>query len=162
MMGYKIPNIDRIAHEGALFTDFYGQQSCTAGRAAFINGPSPIGTGLLAVGLPGADIGISKQDPTMADLLKTQGYLTFQNGKNHLGDRNEFIPTVHGFDELYGNLYHLNAEEEPENIDYAKIPAFNAKFGPRGVLKCSPFERAEYEDADYAHWRIAITLASFF
>ena len=136
MMGYKTPNIDRIGHEGAVFTDVYAQQSCTAGRAAFITGQSPIRTGLLAVGLPGADLGIKKEDPTLADLLKTQGYMTFQHGKNHLGDRNEFLPTVHGFDEFYGNLYHLNAEEEPENRDYPKTPAFNAKFGPRGVLKC--------------------------
>src|SRR6266481_3421033 len=136
MMGYKTPNIDRIAHEGALFTDWYGQQSCTAGRAAFITGQSPIRTGLTKVGLPGADLGIQKEDPTLAELLKTQGYMTFQHGKNHLGDRNEFLPTVHGFDEFYGNLYHLNAEEEPENLDYPKTPAFGAKFGPRGVLKC--------------------------
>jgi arylsulfatase len=136
MMGYKTPNIDRIAHEGALFTDYYAQQSCTAGRAAFITGQSPIRTGLTKVGLPGADVGLRKQDPTLAELLKAQGYLTFQHGKNHLGDRNEFLPTVHGFDEFYGNLYHLNAEEEPENIDYPKTPEFGAKFGPRGVLKC--------------------------
>jgi arylsulfatase A-like enzyme len=136
MMGYKTPNIDRIAHEGALFTDYYAQQSCTAGRAAFITGQSPIRTGLTKVGLPGADLGLQKEDPTLAELLKAQGYLTFQHGKNHLGDRNEFLPTVHGFDEFYGNLYHLNAEEEPENLDYPKTPAFGAKFGPRGVLKC--------------------------
>ncbi len=122
MMGYKTPHIDRIAHDGALFTDYYAQQSCTAGRAAFITGQSPIRTGLTKVGLPGADLGIQKEDPTLADLLKTQGYLTFQHGKNHLGDRNEFLPTVHGFDEFYGNLYHLNAEEEPENVDYPKTP----------------------------------------
>ena len=136
MMGYKTPNIDRIAHEGALFTDYYAQQSCTAGRAAFITGQSPIRTGLTKVGLPGADLGLQKEDPTLAELLKVQGYFTFQHGKNHLGDRNEFLPTVHGFDEFYGNLYHLNAEEEPENLDYPKTPAFGAKFGPRGVLKC--------------------------
>src|SRR5271168_3163847 len=134
VMGYWTPNIDRIAKEGAMFTDFYGQQSCTAGRAAFITGQAPIRTGLLAVGLPGANLGIQKEDPTLADLLKTQGYMTFQNGKNHLGDRNEFLPTVHGFDEFFGNLYHLNAEEEPENVDYPKAPQFNARFGPRGVL----------------------------
>src|SRR5271157_2796503 len=140
MMGYKTPNIDRIGHEGAIFTDYYAQQSCTAGRAAFITGQAPIRTGLLAVGLPGADIGIKKEDPTLAELLKTQGYLTFQHGKNHLGDRNEFLPTVHGFDEFFGNLYHLNAEEEPENVDYPKAPEFNAKFGPRGVLKSKATE----------------------
>jgi arylsulfatase A-like enzyme len=136
MMGFKTPNIDRIAHEGALFTDYYGQQSCTAGRAAFITGQSPIRTGLLKVGLPGANVGIQKVDPTLGDLLKAQGYMTFQNGKNHLGDRNEFLPTVHGFDEFFGNLYHLNAEQEPENVDYPQDPTFAAKFGPRGVLKC--------------------------
>jgi len=136
MTGYKTPNIDRLAKEGALFTDYYAQQSCTAGRAAFITGQSPIRTGLTTVGLPGAPIGLQKEDPTIADLLKPLGYMTFQNGKNHLGDRNEFLPTVHGFDEFFGNLYHLNAEEEPENVDYPKNPAFAAKFGPRGVLKC--------------------------
>ena len=120
MMGYRTPNIDRIAREGAIFTDYYGQQSCTAGRAAFITGQSPIRTGLLKVGLPGAPEGLSEKDPTIADLLKAQGYATGQFGKNHLGDRNEFLPTVHGFDEFFGNLYHLNAEEEPENIDYPK------------------------------------------
>jgi arylsulfatase len=136
MMGYKTPNIDRIAREGALFTDYYAQQSCTAGRSAFITGQSPIRTGLTKVGLPGADLGLRKEDPTLAELLKAQGYLTFQHGKNHLGDRNEFLPTVHGFDEFFGNFYHLNAEEEPENVDYPKDPEFNAKFGPRGVFKC--------------------------
>jgi arylsulfatase len=136
MMGYKTPNIDRIAHEGALFTDYYAQQSCTAGRSAFITGQSPIRTGLTKVGLPGAAVGLQKGDPTIAELLKVQGYMTFQNGKNHLGDRNEFLPTVHGFDEFFGNLYHLNAEEEPENVDYPKNPEFGKKFGPRGVLKC--------------------------
>ncbi|MFO1463833.1 MAG: arylsulfatase [bacterium] len=136
VMGYKTPNIDRIAQEGAMFTDWYGQQSCTAGRAAFLTGQSPIRTGLLKVGLPGAKEGLSEQDPTIADLLKPLGYMTGQFGKNHLGDRNEFLPTVHGFDEFMGNLYHLNAEEEPENPDYPKDPAFKEKFGPRGVLKC--------------------------
>ena len=136
MMGYHTPNIDRVAQQGALFTDYYAQQSCTAGRAAFITGQSPFRTGLLKVGLPGADLGLQPQDPTIADLLKSHGYLTFQNGKNHLGDRNEFLPTVHGFDEFFGNFYHLNAEEEPENVDYPKNPAFLAKFGPRGVFKC--------------------------
>ena len=136
MMGYSTPNIDRIAKEGALFTDYYGQQSCTAGRAAFITGQSPIRTGLTKVGLPGAPEGMTDKDPTIATLLKAQGYATGQFGKNHLGDRNEHLPTVHGFDEFFGNLYHLNAEEEPENLDYPKDPAFKAKFGPRGVLKC--------------------------
>jgi arylsulfatase A-like enzyme len=111
MMGYHTPNIDRVAQQGALFTDYYAQQSCTAGRAAFITGQSPFRTGLLKVGLPGADLGLQPQDPTIADLLKSRGYMTFQNGKNHLGDRNEFLPTVHGFDEFFGNFYHLNAEE---------------------------------------------------
>src|SRR5690242_17849046 len=134
MMGYHTPNIDRIANEGAIFTDYYGQQSCTAGRAAFVTGQSPLRTGLLKVGLPGAKEGLSDKDPTLADLLKPQGYATGQFGKNHLGDRNEFLPTVHGFDEFYGNLYHLNAEEEPEHEDYPKNPAFRQQFGPRGVL----------------------------
>jgi arylsulfatase A-like enzyme len=135
-MGYHTPNIDRIADEGAIFTDYYGQQSCTAGRAAFITGQSPFRTGLLKVGLPGAKEGLSDKDPTMAELLKPQGYVTGQFGKNHLGDRNEFLPTVHGFDEFFGNLYHLNAEDEPEHPDYPKGPAFRERFGPRGVLKC--------------------------
>jgi len=136
MMGYSTPNIDRIANEGAIFTDYYGQQSCTAGRAAFITGQSPLRTGLLKVGLPAAKEGLSEKDPTIAELLKPQGYATAQFGKNHLGDRNEFLPTVHGFDVFFGNLYHLNAEEEPENPDYPKNPNFRAQFGPRGVLKC--------------------------
>ena len=120
MMGYKTPNIDRIGQEGAIFTDWYGQQSCTAGRAAFITGQSPIRTGLTKVGLPGAKEGLTKDDPTLAELLKPLGYATGQFGKNHLGDRNEMLPTVHGFDEWLGNLYHLNAEEEPENVDYPR------------------------------------------
>jgi arylsulfatase len=136
MMGYRTPNIDRIAKEGAVFTDLYAQQSCTAGRAAFITGQSTFRTGLLKVGLPGAKEGLSEKDPTLAELLKPQGYATGQFGKNHLGDRNEFLPTVHGFDEFFGNLYHLNAESEPENEDYPKDPKFKATFGPRGVLKC--------------------------
>ena len=136
MMGYRTPNIDRIAKEGAVFTDLYAQQSCTAGRAAFITGQSTFRTGLLKVGLPGAKEGLSEKDPTLAELLKPQGYATGQFGKNHLGDRNEFLPTVHGFDEFFGNLYHLNAESEPENEDYPKNPQFRAMFGPRGVLKC--------------------------
>ncbi|HTJ58560.1 MAG TPA: arylsulfatase [Devosiaceae bacterium] len=136
IMGYRTPNIDRIAKEGALFTDFYGQQSCTAGRAAFITGQSPIRTGLTKVGLPGAQLGLSADDPSVAQFMKNFGYATGQFGKNHLGDRNEHLPTVHGFDEFFGNLYHLNAEEEPENPDYPKDPEFRKKYGPRGVLKC--------------------------
>jgi arylsulfatase len=135
VMGYRTPNIDRLAREGGLFTDWYGQQSCTAGRAAFITGQSPIRTGLTKVGLPGADLGLRPEDPTFAELLKPLGYMTGQYGKNHLGDRDEFLPTQHGFDEFFGNLYHLNAEEEPENVDYPKNPEFKERFGPRGVLR---------------------------
>jgi len=136
VMGYRTPNIDRIGREGAVFTDWYGQQSCTAGRAAFITGQSPIRTGLTKVGMPGAQLGLGPLDPSVADVMKTFGYATGQFGKNHLGDRNEHLPTVRGFDEFFGNLYHLNAEEEPENPDYPKDPRFRIKFGPRGVLKC--------------------------
>jgi len=136
LMGYSTPNIDRIAREGMKFTDYYAEQSCTAGRSAFITGQSVFRTGLSKVGLPGATQGLSDKDPTIAELLKNQGYATGQFGKNHLGDRNEFLPTVHGFDEFYGNLYHLNAEEEPEEHDYPKNPAFKAKYGPRGVMDC--------------------------
>jgi len=136
VMGYRTPNIDRVAAEGARFTDWYGQQSCTAGRAAFITGQSPIRTGLTKVGLPGANLGLQAEDPTIAELLKPLGYATGQFGKNHLGDRDEFLPTAHGFDEFFGNLYHLNAEEEPENPDYPKDPRFKERFGPRGVLHC--------------------------
>lgn len=135
MMGYLTPNIDRIAKEGALFTDWYGEQSCTAGRAAFITGQSPIRTGLTKVGLPGAPEGMPVEDPTIAGLLKNHGYMTGQFGKNHLGDRDEHLPTNHGFDEFFGNLYHLNAEEEPENPDYPEDEAFRQNFGPRGVIK---------------------------
>ena len=124
MMGYHTPNIDRIAQEGATFTDWYGQQSCTAGRACFITGQNPIRTGLTKVGMPGATVGLHAEDPTIAELLKPLGYATGQFGKNHLGDRDEFLPTVHGFDEFFGNLYHLNAEEEPELPDYPKDPEF--------------------------------------
>jgi arylsulfatase len=134
MMGYRTPNIDRIGKEGAIFTDWYGQQSCTAGRAAFITGQSPIRTGLTKVGLPGAPEGMKAEDPTIAGLLKPLGYVTGQFGKNHLGDRDEMLPTNHGFDEFFGNLYHLNAEEEPENPDYPKDPAFKKQFSPRGVI----------------------------
>src|SRR5262247_1318768 len=139
MMGGRTPNIDRIAREGALFTDYYGQQSCTAGRAAFIIGQHPFRTGLLKVGMPGAKQGLQHSDPTIAELLKPHGYATAQIGKNHLGDRNEYLPTLHGFDEFYGNLYHLNAEEEPEDPDYPKAPEypnFRNTFGPRGLLDC--------------------------
>ena len=134
MMGYRTPNIDRVAREGALFTDWYGQQSCTAGRAAFITGQSPIRTGLTKVGLPGAPEGMKKEDPTVATMLRAQGYTTGQFGKNHLGDRDDMLPSAHGFDEFFGNLYHLNAEEEPENADYPKDEAFKKRFGPRGVI----------------------------
>jgi len=134
MMGYKTPNIDSIANEGAIFTDWYGQQSCTAGRSAFITGQSPMRTGLTKVGLPGAPEGMKVEDPTIAVLLKAQGYATGQFGKNHLGDRDEMLPTNHGFDEFFGNLYHLNAEQEPEHPDYPKDPEFKKKFGPRGVI----------------------------
>ncbi len=134
MMGYQTPNIDRIAREGVGFTDYYAQQSCTAGRAAFIGGSVPVRSGMTKVGLPGASQGWQKTDVTMATVLKGQGYATGQFGKNHQGDRDEHLPTMHGFDEFFGNLYHLNAEEEPENMDYPKNPAFREKFGPRGVL----------------------------
>jgi arylsulfatase len=136
MMGYQTPNIDRVAKEGATFTDWYGQQSCTAGRASFITGQNPIRTGLTKVGMPGATVGLQKEDPTIAELLKPLGYVTGQFGKNHLGDRDEYLPTMHGFDEFFGNLYHLNAEEEPELPDYPKDPEFKKRFGPRGVLHC--------------------------
>ncbi|MFA9476527.1 MAG: arylsulfatase [Filomicrobium sp.] len=134
VVGYKTPNIDRIANEGMLFTDYYGEQSCTAGRSSFIMGQSVFRTGLSKVGLPGADLGMREEEPTIAALLKAQGYATGQFGKNHLGDKDEHLPTNHGFDEFYGNLYHLNAEEEPENEDYPKNPEFKKKFGPRGVI----------------------------
>lgn len=136
VMGYRTPNIDRLAREGMMFTDYYAEQSCTAGRSTFITGQATLRTGLSKVGLPGSTLGLQPQDITIAEALKPLGYATGQFGKNHLGDRNEFLPTVHGFDEFFGNLYHLNAEEEPENPDYPKDPAFRAKFGPRGVLKC--------------------------
>jgi len=134
MMGGKTPNLDRIANEGALFTDAYAQQSCTAGRASFILGQHPFRTGLLTIGMPGAKQGIQDKDPTIAELLKNYGYVSGQFGKNHLGDRDEHLPTVHGFDEFFGNLYHLNAEEEPESEFYPKDPEFHKKFGPRGVI----------------------------
>jgi arylsulfatase len=134
MVGYETPNIDRIAREGMMFTDYYAEQSCTAGRSSFITGQSVFRTGLSKVGLPGAKEGLSGEDPTIAELLKPMGYATGQFGKNHLGDRDEHLPSNHGFDEFFGNLYHLNAEEEPENEDYPKDPAFRERFGPRGVI----------------------------
>ncbi|MEO0436297.1 MAG: arylsulfatase [Pseudomonadota bacterium] len=135
MMGYRTPNIDRIAEEGIRFLDYYGDQSCTAGRSSFITGQSGLRTGLTKVGLPGAELGIQDRDLTIAEVLKTRGYVTGQFGKNHLGDKDEFLPTNHGFDEFFGNLYHLNAEEEPEDPDYPKDPRFRAMFGPRGVIR---------------------------
>ncbi len=135
LMGYRTPNIDRIATEGARFTDYYGEQSCTAGRAAFICGQNPIRTGLTKVGLPGADLGLRAEDPTIATALKAHGYATGQFGKNHLGDKDEFLPTMHGFDEFFGNLYHLNAEEEPEQADYpdpVEFPDFRRAVRPAG------------------------------
>lgn len=138
IVGYETPNIDRIANEGIRFTDYYGEQSCTAGRAAFITGQSGLRTGLLKVGFPGAPFGIQDEDPTLAEMLKPLGYVSGQFGKNHLGDLNKFLPTVQGFDEFFGNLYHLNAEEEPENVDYPGGPDgdYANTFGPRGVLDC--------------------------
>ena len=144
LVGYQTPNIDRIAREGMIFTDYYGEQSCTAGRSAYITGQSVYRTGLSKVGLPGADLGLQVEDPTIAGLLKAEGYVTGQFGKNHLGDKDEHLPTNHGFDEFLGNLYHLNAEEEPENEDYPKDPEFKKKFGPRGVIKS--FAGGEIED----------------
>ena len=157
LMGYRTPNIDRIAKEGMMFTDYYGEQSCTAGRSSFIMGQSVFRTGLSKVGLPGAALGMRVEDPTIAGLLKSQGYVTGQFGKNHLGDRDDMLPTNHGFDEFFGNLYHLNAEEEPENSDYPKDPAFRKKYGPRGVIRSSadgkiedtgPLTRARMEAVD--------------
>jgi arylsulfatase len=138
LMGYRTPNIDRVADEGVKFTDYYGEQSCTAGRAAFITGQNPYRTGLTKVGMPGAKVGLQAEDPTIATALKEQGYATGQFGKNHLGDRDEHLPTMHGFDEFFGNLYHLNAEEEPEQYDYPReedFPDFRKNFGPRGVIR---------------------------
>jgi arylsulfatase A-like enzyme len=143
LMGYKTPNIDRIAREGMMFTDSYGEQSCTAGRAAFITGQSVYRTGLSKVGVPGSEVGLQAEDPTIAELLKNHGYATGQFGKNHFGDLNKYLPTVHGFDEFYGNLYHLNAEEEPEHPDYPSktdFPHFRDRFGPRGVLRSKATE----------------------
>lgn len=149
MMGYETPHIDRLAREGVGFTDYYGQQSCTAGRASFITGQNPIRTGLTKVGMPGAPVGLSKEDPTIADLLRPLGYTTGQFGKNHLGDRDEFLPTQHGFDEFFGNLYHLNAEEEPEHPDYPKDPDFRRRYGPRGVIHS--FADGRIEDTGPLH-----------
>ena len=157
MLGSRTPNIDRIANEGAMFTDYYGEQSCTAGRSAFITGQHPLRTGLLKVGMPGADIGLQAQDPTIAELLKPHGYTTGQFGKNHLGDKDKFLPSNHGFDEFFGNLYHLNAEEEPETTFYPKDPAFRKRFAPRGVIHSyadgkiedtGPLTRKRMETAD--------------
>ena len=144
LMGYKTPNIDRVAREGMMFTDYYAEQSCTAGRASFITGQHGMRTGLTKVGMPGAEVGMQVEDPTIAGLLKPLGYATGQFGKNHLGDRDEMLPTNHGFDEFYGNLYHLNAEEEPEHRDYPKDPEFRKKYGPRGVLHS--FANGEIKD----------------
>lgn len=141
LMGYTTPNIDRISNEGLRFLHYYGEQSCTAGRAAFLTGQHGIRTGLTKVGFPGAPMGMSQLDPSIGGLLKNLGYATGQFGKNHVGDRNESLPTVNGFDEFFGNLYHLNAEEEPELPDYPKDPAYRAKFGPRGVLKCKASDK---------------------
>jgi arylsulfatase len=141
LMGYRTPNIDRIAREGVLFTDYYAEQSCTAGRSSFITGQCTFRTGLSKVGIPAAPIGLRKEDPTIAELLKPHGYATGQFGKNHLGDKNEFLPTVHGFDEFFGNLYHLNAEEEPEQRTYPRDPKYRELFGPRGVLRCKATDR---------------------
>ena len=153
LMGYRTPNIDRIAREGMRFTDSYGQQSCTAGRAAFITGQNPYRTGLTKVGMPGADIGLQAEDATIAELLKPLGYATGQFGKNHFGDKNKYLPTAHGFDEFFGNLYHLNAEEEPENVDYppeSDFPNFKKVFGPRGVLHTWATE--EDDPTEYPRW----------
>jgi arylsulfatase A-like enzyme len=153
LMGYRTPNIDRIANEGMRFTDSYGQQSCTAGRAAFITGQNPYRTGLTKVGMPGADIGLQAEDATIAELLKPLGYATGQFGKNHFGDMNKYLPTAHGFDEFFGNLYHLNAEEEPENVDYppeADFPNFRKIFGPRGVLHT--YATAEDDPTEHPRW----------
>ncbi len=166
MMGYKTPNIDQIGKDGIVFTDYYAQQSCTAGRAAFITGQSPYRTGLTKVGLPGAKEGLSGLDPTIAELLKNHGYATGQFGKNHLGDRDEHLPSNHGFDEFFGNLYHLNAEEEPENPDYPQDPEFKKKFGPRGVIHSyadgkiedtGPLSKKRMETVDYETKEAAIS-----
>jgi arylsulfatase len=157
MLGSRTPNLDRIAKEGVIFTDYYAEQSCTAGRSSFITGQHPFRTGLLKVGMPGANIGLRPEDPTIAELLKPQGYMTAQFGKNHLGDRDEFLPSNHGFDEFFGNLYHLNAEEEPETTFYPKDPGFHKRYAPRGVIHSyadgkiedtGPLTRKRMETAD--------------
>jgi arylsulfatase A-like enzyme len=150
LMGYRTPNIDRIAKEGMTFTDYYAEQSCTAGRSSFITGQCTLRTGLSKVGIPGATVGLQARDATLAELLKPLGYSTGQFGKNHLGDRNEFLPTVHGFDEFFGNLYHLNAEEDPENQFYPRDAAFREKFGPRGVLRCKATDRDD--STEHPRW----------
>ncbi len=166
MMAGSTPNIDRIAAEGARFTDYYAQASCTAGRSAFITGQHPFRTGLLTVGMPGAELGLQAEDPTLAELLKNHGYATGQFGKNHLGDLDKFLPTNHCFDEFFGNLYHLNAEEEPEDPDYPKDPSFHEKFGPRGVIRSSadgkiedtgPMTRKRMETADEEFLEASLT-----
>ena len=157
LMGYRTPNIDRIADEGVRFLDYYGDQSCTAGRSSFVTGQSPLRTGMSKVGMPGAELGIQDRDVTIAEVLKTKGYATGQFGKNHLGDKDEFLPTAHGFDEFFGNLYHLNAEEEPEDEDYPQAGWFRERFGPRGVIRSyadgriedtGPLTRKRMETAD--------------
>src|SRR6266550_1805137 len=150
LMGYRTPNIDRIAKEGMIFTDYYAEQSCTAGRSSFITGQCTLRTGLSKVGVPGSPIGIQDRDVTMAQLLKAQGYATGQFGKNHLGDLNKYLPTVHGFDEFFGNLYHLNAEEEPERRTYPQDPKFKEMFGPRGVLRCKATDKDD--PTEQARW----------
>jgi arylsulfatase A-like enzyme len=150
LVGYRTPNIDRIAREGMIFTDYYAEQSCTAGRSSFITGQCTLRTGLSKVGVPGARVGLQARDATIAELLKPLGYSTGQFGKNHLGDRNEYLPTVHGFDEFYGNLYHLNAEEEPEGINYPQDPKFKEMFGPRGVLRCKATDKDD--PTDHPRW----------
>jgi arylsulfatase len=152
LLGNRTPNIDRIAKEGAIFTDAYSQQSCTAGRAAFILGQNPFRTGLLTIGMPGSPHGVREVDPTTAELLKNYGYVNGQFGKNHLGDHNKYLPTVRGFDEFFGNLYHLNAEEEPENPDYPKDPAFLKKYGPRGVMDCVATDT--FDKTDQPRWGV--------
>ena len=150
LMGYRTPNIDRIAKEGMIFTDYYAEQSCTAGRSSFLTGQATLRTGLSKVGAPGATVGLQARDATIAELLKPLGYATGQFGKNHLGDRNEYLPTVHGFDEFFGNLYHLNAEEDPEDFNYPRDPKFKEKFGPRGVIRSKATEK---EDAtEHPRW----------
>ena len=150
LMGYKTPNIDRVAREGMTFTDYYAEQNCTAGRSSFITGQCTLRTGLSKVGIPSATVGLQARDVTLAELLKPLGYATGQFGKNHLGDRNEFLPTVHGFDEFYGNLYHLNAEEDPESRTYPRDPKFLEALGPRGVLRCKASDRDD--PTDHPRW----------